>query len=281
MSSSKPRIGVILLNWNGLTDTLECLQSIEKSKTQRLSLSVYVADNASQKDELAVITQKYPNVIGLQNDANLGYSGGNNVAIQKALDDGCEYICLLNNDTTVDSELFQNLYEGLVSNNFDLASPKIYFYKGDEYHKSQYKKSELGTVIWYAGGRNDWNNIIPSHRGVDEVDHGQFDRDGETDFATGCCMLIKRDVIEKIGLLDDSYIAYFEDNDFCMRARNAGFTIGYCGQPFMWHKNAGSSGGSGSKKQSDLVSASRFKFAMKYGSLRAKLAILRNRIKSR
>ena len=78
-----------------------------------------------------------------------------------------------------------------------IVSPKIYFAKGHEFHKDRYQESELGKVIWYAGGRIDWQNIIASHRGVDEVDKGQFDKLEKTGFASGCCAMLKRTVLGK------------------------------------------------------------------------------------
>ena len=133
-------------------------------------------------------------------------------------------------------------------------------------------------VCWC--GRNDWLNVIPHHIGVDEVDHGQWEEAQETEFATGCCMLIHKKVVDQIGGLDERYTAYFEDNDYCMKAKRKRFTIGYCPESKMWHKNAGSTGGSGSKSQTDLVDESRYTFAMRYASWRAKLAIIRNKLRS-
>jgi len=277
--AEKLKIAVILLNWNGLTDTLECLESISKSKTSQIELLVYIVDNASGNQELSKIKAKFPDYHYIQNKKNLGYSGGNNVGINQAIQDGADYVCLLNNDTTVKADTFEKLALGAVENKFDLSSPKIYFYPGREFHKSDYTKSERGKVIWYAGGRNDWANVIPHHRGVNEVDHGQWEKPENIEFASGCCLLIHKKVVVKIGGLDDTYKAYFEDNDYCMKAKKQGFSIGYVPQSKMWHKNASSTGGSGSKQQRDLVDRSRFIFAMRYASLRAKLAIIRNRIK--
>lgn len=271
------KTGIIILNWNGLKDTLECLETVVKSKTKEIELKIFVVDNASKKSPQAQIYKKYPQVIFMQNEKNLGFSGGNNTGIKKAFEEGCEYVVLLNNDTTVKPDTFEKLVSSARGYQFHVASPKIYFYPGREFHLKQYQKSEQGKVIWYAGGRTDWANVIPKHIGVDEVDHGQWEKAQETEFATGCCMLLSKKVYETIGGLDATYTAYFEDNDYCMKAKKQGFTIGYCPQAKMWHKNAGSTGGSGSKSQTDLVDQSRFIFAMRYAPLRAKLALIRNR----
>jgi GT2 family glycosyltransferase len=183
---------------------------------------------------------------------------------------------LLNNDTTIHSKTFLHLAKETNQHHFDIASPKIYFYPGREFHHQDYKKSERGKVIWYAGGRIDWHNVWAQHLGVDEIDHGQFDRVGETEFATGCCMLIHRQVLKKIGLLDSGFTAYFEDTDFSIRAIKAGFKVGFIPSSFLWHKNAGSTNGSGSTTQKKLIDKSRLRFALKHAPIRAKLSLIKH-----
>lgn len=265
------KLAIIILNWNGLKDTLECLDSLKASKAD--SHAVYVVDNASKEPEADVIYKKHTWITVIKKDSNLGFSGGNNVGIKAALKDGAEYIILLNNDTVVDSDIFSNMVNDAQINKFDITSPKIYFYGGREYHSVP--KSEQGQIIWYAGGRLDLSNIIATHRGVDEFDHGQYDDAVETDFATGCCMLIHKNVFKSIGFLDDSFLAYYEDNDYCRRAIAKGFKVGYAPSSHLWHKNAGSTGGSGSTTQNTILARSRLRFAIKHAPLRAKLALIR------
>ncbi len=273
---TKPHLAVIILNWNGIKDTLECLDSLTQTSTQGLHFHTYVVDNASTDNSVSIITTKFPHIQLLTNSSNLGYAGGNNVGIKQALQDGASHIVLLNNDTTVAKHTFTRLYSGVTTHHFHLASPKIYFYPGREFHLKSYRKSELGHIIWYAGGHIDWNTVIPSHIGVDEFDHGQFNHFAETTFATGCCLLIRRQVFDRIGLLSTAYHAYFEDTEFCLRAHRAGFRIGFIPTSHLWHKNAGSSGGSGSTTQTKLVNPSRLRFALRYAPLRTKLAVLKN-----
>src|SRR5690606_4373835 len=148
-----------------------------------------------------------PQIKLIENKSNLGYSGGNNVGIKRALEDGADWILLLNNDTTINESTLIDLFTETVNTSFSITSPKIYFYKGREYHQDAYKKSERGNIIWYAGGRLDLDNIIAVHRGVDEFDHGQFNAITETDFATGCCMLVQAKVFHSIGYLNESFTA--------------------------------------------------------------------------
>ncbi|MBI5619624.1 glycosyltransferase family 2 protein [Candidatus Gottesmanbacteria bacterium] len=155
-----------------------------------------------------------------------------------------------------------------------IAGSKIYFAKGHEYHRDRYKKDERGKVIWYAGGVIDWDNMYASHRGVDEVDQGQFNRIQETPFVTGCSMMIKKEVFDKIGLLDQRLFAYLEDVDFCVRAKQAGYKLLYVPQSVIWHTNAGSSG-VGSDTHQYYMTRNRLLVGFRYAPLRTKFALLR------
>lgn len=265
-------IAIVVLNYNGLGETLECLDSLRKLKTDQHKVQVIVVDNASS-DGSAEALDKLKDIDLLKSPQNLGYSGGNNLGIKEGLRRGADFILILNNDTIVDVNLLTNLLAD--SQKADILSPKIYFAPGYEFHKDRYKKVDLGKVIWYAGARIDWQNIIGVHLGVDEVDSGQFNKRQEIDFATGACMFVKRLVFEKIGLFDEKYFLYLEDMDFCVRAREAGFKIQFCPQAIVWHKNAGSVGGSGSSLQDYYITRNRLLFAAKYAKLRTKLALLK------
>lgn len=262
------KLGIVILNFNGLEDTLECIKSIKKPK----NTTILVVDNAST-DKSKEVLEKISGIKLIINKINLGFSGGNNVGISDALKCEADLILILNNDTLVDKEFLVHLVKKTKS--ADIISPKIYFSAGYEFHKEHYQKSDLGKVIWYAGGKIDWENIIGKHIGVDEVDHGQFNKSGEVDFATGACMLIKREVFEKIGLFDEKYFLYLEDMDFCVRAKRAGFKIGYEPAAVVWHKNAASTGGSGSDLQDYYITKSRLLFAFKFAKLRTKIAVFR------
>ena len=270
------KIAIVILNWNGKEDTLECLKSLEKLKTgKKYQLQTFVVDNASVDGTVEAIKERYENINVIKNRENLGFAEGNNVGIRKALRNESDYIVLLNNDTITDANLLINLLASLEeSPQVGIVSPKIYFAKGFEFHKGRYKKSDLGRVIWYAGGKIDWDNILGSHRGVDEVDKRQYDQSSQTDFATGCCMAIRSEVFKKIGLFDREYFLYLEDMDLCQRAKKAGFEILYSPKGHLWHKVARSSG-IGSGLNDYYITRNRLLFASKYASVRAKLALLR------
>ncbi|MDP3726851.1 MAG: glycosyltransferase family 2 protein, partial [bacterium] len=220
-------IAIVILSFNGEKDTLECLKSIKNLKTDGFELLTIVVDNGSDK-KFSIYNSQFSNtkLKVIRNEENLGFSGGNNVGISYALKKNADYICILNNDTIVDKDLIEEFLKLAQSNEeIGIVVSKIYFAKGFEFHKNRYKEEERGHVIWYAGGVMDWGNVIGVHRGVDEVDHGQYEKVQETDFASGCCMFVKREVFERVGMLDKKYFLYYEDNDLSQRAKQVGFRI--------------------------------------------------------
>ena len=258
---------------------LNCLESIFQSKGKLDLWQVIVVDNASSDGSVEVVKSKYPQVELVENKTNLGFAAGNNVGIKYALENDADYIGILNNDTLVDENFIEELINVLEKDgNIGVAVPKIYFAKGFEFHKNKYKENELGRVIWYAGGEIDWKNVIGSHSGLDEVDKGQFDEDGETQMATGCCFLVKKEVLEKVGLYDDRYFLYFEDADFSERVKKAGYKIMYEPKAIIWHKNAQSTG-AGSNLQTYFQTRNRLLFGLSYAPIRTKLALFRESLR--
>lgn len=280
-------ITILLINFNSEKETVACLQSLFRIKMQSFMVSVTIIDNGSSELSWDYITnflsqqKDLPFRIKLiKNKSNLGFSGGNNTGIAVALEEKSDYILLLNNDTEVEPSFLLHLFTAVETHEYvGLASPKIYFSKGYEFHKTRYKEAELGKVIWYAGGKLDWENIIGYHRGVDEVDRGQYDQEEQTDFTTGCCMLIKRSVIEKNGLLDEKYFLYLEDLDYNIRVKKRGLKLLYVPSAVIWHKNAGSAGGSGSTTQDYFISRNRMIFGMRYAKLKTKFALVKESIR--
>lgn len=271
-------ISIILVNWNGKEDTLDCLVSLGNLKAQSAKLKVIVIDNGSTDNSVEVIREKFPDVEVIETCKNLGFAGGNNLGIKRALEAGADFVWLLNNDTVVDKNALVALVDAFSDERVDIAGSKIYFSPGREYHKARYTKEDHGHVLWYAGGLIDWKNMYASHRGVDEVDNGQYDRIQETSFVTGCSMMVKREVFEKIGLLDEKFFAYLEDLDFCLRASQMGYKLLYVPQSVVWHKNAGSSG-VGSDTHLYYMTRNRLFIGMHYASFRTKFALIREAIR--
>lgn len=269
-------VAVITVNYNTADDTTAFLSSIKNVKTPHMKLSVIVVDNGSK--EIYKLPKHADKVKLIRSDKNTGFSGGYNIGMREALQQGADYIMIVNNDTVADPALITNLIEVLDSDpEIGLTVPKIYFAKGHEFHKDRYKKEDLGKVFWYAGGFPDWNNVTSIHRGVDEVDHGQYDTTEEIGFATGCCMMFKREVLENVGLLDDRYFLYYEDADLNERIKRAGYKIYYVPKAVLVHVNAASSGGAGNGNvlQDYFITRNRMLFGMMYAPLRTKLALWR------
>ena len=274
----KKRVSIVIVNWNGYDDTVVALNSLKKIDRREYEVSVIVVDNGSTNDSVSVIQKSHSWVTLIETGKNLGFTGGNNVGIKAAMKDGADFVWLLNNDIVADKSAL-SILEAFEDSHCGIAGSKIYFAPGKEYHKDWYSKNERGKVFWYAGGIIDWDNMYASHRGVDEVDEGQYDTTEETPFITGCSMMIKREVIETIGILDDKFYLYLEDLDFCLRAKQAGYKLLYLPKSIIWHVNAGSSGGPGNPMHEYYLTRNRLLVGMRYAPIRAKLALVREAIR--
>ncbi len=270
-------ISIILVNYNADELTKDCLRSLQNLTAKNFRYHILVVDNGSQVPLKLPRSLQSDHVQVIRSESNLGFTGGNNLGITYAVERyNSEYICLLNNDTTVDANFLQHLYDRLDGQVIGgMVCPKIYFSKGFEYHSEAYPKSELGNVLWYAGGSIDWPNLIAFHRGVDEIDRGQFDKQLTSDFCTGACVLISREVLETIGLFDERLFLYFEDTDLSIRAKKKGYQLLFEPNAVIWHKNAGSSGGAGSVLHQYYQTRNRIFFGLKHGSDRVRLTVAR------
>lgn len=273
------KVSVIIVDYKNKVDTIACIASLEDLVLTNIALSIILVNNDTESFYTSdMFPSTYPLHI-INSKKNTGFAGGNNTGMTKALQESADYILILNNDTLVDKNLLISLIKVLEKNpEVGVASPKIYFVKGNEFHKDRYKKDELGRVFWYAGGIMDWNNVFGKHRGVDEVDRGQFSHIESTEVATGCCMIFRSEVIKKVGMFDERYFLYYEDTDLSQRIKNNGYSIFYVPTAMLWHKNAGSTGGSGSALQDYYISRNRLLFGMKYAPIRSKVALLKESV---
>ncbi|HUV71507.1 MAG TPA: glycosyltransferase family 2 protein [Clostridia bacterium] len=275
------RVFLIVLNWNAWQMTANCLASIAKAKIKGINLNVVIVDNGSVDGSVEKIKELTNSKINglkfylIESKENLGFAEGNNVGLRYSLANEADYICLLNNDTRVSPDFLVQLIKAAdAGEKIGIVGGKIYFEKGYEFYKERYQKKDLGKVIWYAGGKMDWQNVYASHRGVDEVDKGQYETVIETEYVNGCLMLVKREVFEEIGFFDPKYYLYFEENDFCQRAKKAGFKLFYAPQAKIWHLNAGSSG-AGSSLHDYFLTRNRLLFGFRWAPWRAKLALVK------
>ncbi|HIC91275.1 MAG TPA: glycosyltransferase family 2 protein [Syntrophaceae bacterium] len=227
---SYPKVSIIILNWNGLEDTLECLESV--FKLDYPNFEVIVVDNGSTDDSVRQIRQEFPDVVIIENGKNLGFAEGNNVGIRYAIKNGAEYVLLLNNDTVVDPQLLNAFVEASqLYPEAGIFGAKIYYY------------SEPNR-IWDAGAK--WNQNIGKFYiiGENQLDNeNKFEQMIEVDYACGCSLFFRTALVSKIGLLDQRFFLTWEETDWCYSARRAGFKCLYVPKAKVWHKVSASFGG--------------------------------------
>ncbi len=222
-TATPPRVTIIILNWNGLEDTLACLASL--NQLDYPAYDIIVVDNGSSDNSVAAIRAAYPQVILIETGDNLGYVGGNNVGLEHTKTTGAGYALLLNNDTEVDPNFLSLLVEAAEADpTVGIVGPTIYYF-------------DRPDVIWSAGGAIDWGQGTTQMIGLDEVDRGQFGKQPRpVDFVTGCTLLIKMLLVEQVGLLDPRFFAYYEETEWCVRVTRAGFKILHVPRAKIWHK---------------------------------------------
>ncbi|WP_084781631.1 DUF1972 domain-containing protein [Paenibacillus sp. D9] len=230
----EPRIGIVLVNYNGFEDTISCIKSILRSNYK--NYKIYLVDNNSP-DGSGQLLREYYNQDKFQEsikvlllNKNIGFSGGNNVAIDIALKEESKYVWLLNNDTIIDEKTLTNLVVRAESDELiGIVGSKIYFYNSSD--------------IWYAGGSIN-KFAISSHRGslTSDRDNKLFNIPEEVDFVTGCSLFARSKMIYDIGKLDEDFFLYFEDTELNHRAKQNGWKIYYEPSSLVWHKVSASTG---------------------------------------
>lgn len=220
-------VAIILVNWNGLDYTQACLNSLRKLDFP--DYKIILVDNGSENQEGPRIKNAFPEIELIENSENVGFAGGNNLGIRVALDQGFTHLLLLNNDTLVEpgflGEMMQKFHQ---SQDLGVVQPLILFLHDPK-------------KIWSAGGK--W---IPSlSRAITLGDRAPLMdyriKDYALDWATGCCMLISREAILASGLLNEQYFAYFEDVEWSLRFRKAGYGIALAEKAIVYHEASASS----------------------------------------
>lgn len=282
MVKNTTKVSLIILTINSLKMVKKELLDLKNLKVDGLDVTCIVVDNGSSdgtEKELSSLKLPNMNYKFIETGANLGFAEGNNVGIKYALNQGSDFVLVLNDDMDLSSDLLTKLVSFMKQNpTVGIVSPKIYFARNHEFHRDWYSENEKGKVIWYAGGKVDWDNIYTSHIGVDDVDSGHFNKIIKTELASGACMLVRSNVFKEVGFLDKGFFLYWEDADFCMRVKDAGFEIYFNPETSVWHKVSASAGGSGGKSNDYFLIRNRYYFAMRYAKLRTKFAVLRDTI---
>ena len=274
------KIGIVILNWQQPQITLAAVNSLLKINSSHFSYHLFLVDNHSADNSLSLFQKKFAHhqfITLLSTGSNLGYVGGNNYGLQCALKKDFDYLLVANNDLIFDVDFLGHLTTFAKNHpQAGIIGPKIYFAPGFEYHHQQYSHNQIGKVIWSVGGHLDWNNVLGSNLGIDEVDRGQYDQaDFNLDFISGCCLLIKKEVFRQIGLFDQKYFMYLEDVDFSQRALRCGFKLAFVPNAKIWHLNAASSA-VGSPLADYFLTRNRLLFGFRYARLRTKIALIRD-----
>ena len=223
-----PKVSIVILNWNGLDDTTECLESLKK--VDYPNYEVIVVDNGSRGNDAQVLREKFSDYIQLiENDKNYGLGKAFNIGIKYALENNQpDYVLIMNNDMIVDANFLGELVEAAESNEkIGLAGPKIYYYD----HNGR------KDVIWSAGGSiRRWSVKITRQIGEDDEDLPCYQAVTNVDWITGAALLIKKQLAEVAGLLDPWYLFNYLDIEYCLRAGRHGFKVVYVPTARVWHK---------------------------------------------
>lgn len=228
------RVAIIVLNWNDYEDTAECLKSLERLNYP--NFHVYLVDNHSSDHSYEKLREDHRrhkltyDISFLQTESNLGFAGGNNLAIKKAYEAGYDYFWLVNDDAVVTPDALTELVKTIKSDQkIGIVGSKMYYYNSNK--------------IWFAGGRvSSWTGQT-HHIGYGEEDHGQYDQQRPVEFITGCSLLFRRALIDRIGLMREFYFLYYEETEWNIRARQAGFKVVYQPKSRIYHKVSTATGG--------------------------------------
>lgn len=238
--AQQPSVAILIVNYNGIEDTIECVKSLHE--IEYTNYKIFVIENGSThkptKEQVDYLKEK---TTYLETNKNLGFSGGNNVGIVEAIKAGFDYVLLLNNDTTVQPDFLNILINAAKEKtNVGAVSGKITFYSKPGY-------------LWYGGGHLDEKYGGGSHERWNEPNPADTGEIREVTFITGCLMLIPAEVFKNIGLLSEEYFLYAEDTDFCCRVIKAGYKLWFCENTLICHKVSASTGAGSAMTQYYMV----------------------------
>lgn len=209
--SVSPRVTAVVLNWCNELETAACLESL--AACRYAALSILLVDNGSADGSGERLHQRFPNIAYLQTGSNLGYAGGNNRGFRAALNDGGDYLLVLNNDTVVDPACVSALVDAAEESGAAVVAPQILYFNEPE-------------CVWYAGGTLSRVRAIGIHDGENGPADSTRARRGVS-FVTGCCFLIRASVLRAAGGFDESFFAYAEDVELSIRLVKMGLRLLY------------------------------------------------------
>jgi GT2 family glycosyltransferase len=219
---SSAMIGVVTVTFNSASVIRDFMDSLLKQSYENFRL--YVVDNVSSDNTLELLAQySDPRIVIIHNPTNVGIAEGNNIGISAALRDGCASVLFINNDTVFGPDVISGLHEGLRHYECAMIAPKILYF-------------DAPGKIWWAGGGFSRLRGRSISFGFNQKDDGRFDQPQQVEFSPACCMLVAREVFERIGTIDPNYFIYFDDADFCLRAHRAGLKLVYSPDISLFHK---------------------------------------------
>lgn len=246
----KDNVYIILVNYNGSKETIECIESIKKNESN-CNYKIIVVDNNSTDNSIEMLSN-ISDIHIIKSKNNNGFAKGNNIGIEYALNEGANNILLLNNDTIITKNAISRMLEVLKqSQDIGIVSCRIMY-------------DDNKDIINYCGGKFDWNKGITKHDYYKEKYNNNLPLCIDTEFVTGCCMLMRKDIFEKIGYLPEEYFMYFEDADFCMQVKKANYKLKVCTDVVIYHKVSSSSGGEDSEFTIKWITRNRLIFLNKY-----------------
>ena len=218
------KIGVVTVTYNSDKVLQPFLSDLFAQSFHNFNL--YVIDNASEDKTLKILDDLNDNRVNqIRNHSNIGVAAANNIGIKKALEDKCSHILILNNDIEFSNSLFKDMLVSIKKENCSMMTPKIMYHSDKD-------------IIWYAGGGfKKSNGYLPYHTGFNENIKNNNYQSLYVDYASTCCLLIKKDVFETIGYMDEKYFVYFDDTDFLFRVKKEGIhKIYYDSDVTLFHK---------------------------------------------
>lgn len=225
--NSPPKVAIILVNWNGYDLTRACLESLKE--LHYANFQTVLVDNGSVDGSGEKLKTEFPEITLLSSLENIGFTGGNNLGIQWALDHLFDQVLLLNNDTLVEPDFLNPLVSFLEQNpDYGAVQPKIML------------EAERDKLWNAGGGYFRWLEMTWSI-GIGQLDEGQFDQEKDTPWITGCAFLVRSAVIRQAGMLDNRFFAYYEDVDWSFRIKKSGFRLRYLPQSKIYHVAGGAS----------------------------------------
>ncbi len=243
----------VVVNWNGGDENLRCIAAL-LAQGAALERILFV-DNASSDGSLETVQRRFPSVEILRQSENLGYGGGNNRGIARALELGAQAVLVVNNDLTLDAGCLAVLQRALASDaQLGAVGPRV-LVRGRR-------------VIWAAGGSLTWRQNLTTLRGFGAPDGPEFQSDVDVDYLPGCALLLRREALEQVGMFDDSYFAYTEDVDLGVRLSRAGFRSRVIGAVAAQHAPSSSTGGGYNPRRKYMMAVNSVWFLRRYAGAR-------------